>query len=331
MGRFRYLPMMKAKAGEINALATLTPQARARILPVFHIGEGATNSFAPGLAAIWAGNLTGLDGSFNANHSGHATAFQTMLNGMRNGGIPTMPVVGMQYPAQYMAMATGLIDGHGHIVKATLAELPHVHAWVLSQGWNPNDIDLVINVGHLGGVDIASYAGYVDMVMRQSFAIYVHYRSVTLSAAAAPKDHSGLLRGNNVLPRSDWVLWNIVTQQVPFRLDYSDYLTGHPDLTEPPGPAMGSATVSARYTLDNAWLIIKGVQTGGAYGLPMATQHQSHANIIIGYNGFNHVTGCWADAEFQAAAANITRRSGRQKWSEYAANRHISLVADRLP
>lgn len=331
MPHFKYLPMMKAKAGEIKALARLSPQASARILPIIHVCESATNSFAPSLSQVWAGRLSAVDGSFNANHHGHANAFSAMMNGMRNGGIPTMPVVGMQYPVHYLAIATSMIDGHGHVVRATLADLPNVHQWVLSHGWNPGSIDLVIDLQHIGGMALASFAGYVNMVIGQSSAIFASYRTVSLSAAAAPKDHSALPRGVNMVPRADWVLWNMIASQASFRLDYSDYMTGHPDLTEPPRAAMGSATVSARYTLDSDWLIIKGVQVGGAYGIQMATQHQSHANIIISDPGFNHVAGCWADAEFRAAAANITSRSGRQKWSEYAANRHISLVADRLP
>lgn len=328
---YRYLPLMKTKAGEISALANLTPAARARILPVFHVCENVAPSFAPGLVATWAGQLCAIDGAFNANHQQNAAAFTTLLQAMRAGGVPTMPSVSIADPLFYQQAAIASVDGNGLIVKTTLPNIAATFSWVLSNGWPPNNIDLIVDLRHLGETDPATFAGYVAMMLNQNAGAIAPFRSVTLAAGAAPKDHGGLVRGVNTVPRRDWMLWSATAPAVGRRLDYGDYLTGHPDLTEPPGAAMGNATVSARYTLDQSWQIIKGVATGGAYGLPMRQQHQAHASTLVGTAGFGGLVGCWADAEFIAASASIVGRSGRQKWSEYAANRHISLVADRLP
>jgi hypothetical protein len=154
---------------------------------------------------------------------------------------------------------------------------------------------------------------------------------VTLASAAAPKDNSSLIHGPNRVLREDWRLWSATYQMSPVQLDYGDYCTGHPDLTEPPGVAMANATVSARYTLDNEWLIIKGRSTSGQYGMPMGVQYTSHAGVIANDPRFGGLQSCWADGRVQLAASGAPGVGSRQKWSEIAANRHISLVADRLP
>lgn len=328
---YRYLPMMKTKAGEITALANLPAAVRQRLLPVFHICESVARSFAPSLISAWAGQLSAVDGAFNANQHQNATAFTTLIQAMRNGGIPAMPSVSFVDPMFYQQAAVSAIDTNGFLVKTSLPNLATTCGWVLNNGWSPSNIDLVVDLCHVGETDPATFGGYVAMMINQNGAALSAYRSVTLASGAAPKDHGLLTRGINMVPRRDWLLWTATAPTVGGQLDYGDYLTGHPDLREPPGAAMGNATVSARYTLDQTWLIIKGVATGGAYGQPMPQQHQAHAATIIAAPGFNGLVGCWADVEIAAAARSITGRSGRQKWSEYAANRHISLVADRLP
>lgn len=331
MGAYRYLPMMKAKAGEVTALHNLPAMVRARTLPVLHIGESLAKKFGQSLGAAWQGHPAGLDGSFNATHTNNVTAFQTLITEMRSHGIHAMPSISVVDPQPYLHAAIGAIDANGLILKSTLGNLPATIGWVAQNGWMPGSIDLVIDMRHLGDLEPASFGGYVAQTINQNLGALSSFRSVTLASSAAPKDHGGLLRGVNWVPRNDWALWSAVHPAVGIRVDYGDYLTGHPDLKEPPGAAMASATVSARYTLDHSWLIIKGFSTGGAHGVPMQQQHQSHARSIVGTPGFSGLPGCWADAEYQAASVNITGRSGRQKWSEYAANRHISLVADRLP
>lgn len=326
----RYLPMMRTKAGEITALRMLSPAARSRVLPVFHMCATIAAGFSSGLSAAWAGQPTALDGSWNAGQHGSSHTFQGLLTAMRSGGIPTIPVVGQSDPAHYQGAVHPLVGPDGVAVKATLGQLPSISAWIASAGWSPAMVDLIVDLRHIGGFDLTSFAGYVLSSLNSASPSFSTFRSVTLASGAAPKDAGSLARGVNHVPRHDWQLWNAIHPHLPM-LDYGDYMTGHPDLTDPPGAAMATATVSARYSLDNEWLIIKGFSTGGSSGQPMDVQYQAHANVIVSHPGFNGIPACWADVEIAAAASVIAGRGSRQKWSEFAANRHISLVADRLP
>lgn len=327
----RYVPMLKTKAGEITALQNLSGTARSRIMPLFHVCEEVKPSFVPGLAAAWAGMLTAVDGSFNHTHNGSPNATTALVTAMRNSGIPTMPCWSLVDPLPYQHAARALVDGNGGAVKVSLANIPIVAGWLSQQNLLPSMIDLVIDLKHLASINVVEYAGYVSHVLNQNASSLLTYRSVTLAAAAAPKDHGSLTLGVNRIPRLDWSLWNAVNPSLNFSLDYGDYLTGHPDLKEPPGAAMANATVSARYTLDNVWLIVKGRQTGGQYGLPMRQQYHSHAHVIANDPGFSGVANVWADAQIGQAAVGASGMGSRAKWSGFAANRHMSLVVDRLP
>jgi len=328
---YRYVPLLKAKAGEITALDNLTASHRARILPVVHIGETLSPNFGKKLSAAWGGQPLAIDGSFNHGHTGSTASFVNLIQALRSDGTPTMPSVNPSDPAAYVAAVGVLKNPQGLVMKSSLATLASSYGWIGQQGWSPQEIDLVIDLKHVAAIDPQTFSGYVLSVLHQGAQALSLFRSVTLASAAAPKDHGSLAYGPNRVPRTDWQLWQSTYQLSPVKLDYGDYCTGHPDLTEPPGAAMANATVSARYTLDTDWLVIKGRSTGGVHGQPMAVQYASHATTISTDPNFGGIPSCWADGRVQHAASGGQGMGSRQKWAEIAANRHISLVADRLP
>lgn len=237
----------------------------------------------------------------------------------------------MSADSRLVAAASALINADGLIVRATLNELPHVAAWVQSNGWGYANVDLLVDAGHVAALPTALLAQLISNSIAQNIGAVPPYRSVTLAAASAPKDHGDLPRGRSDVLRHDWALWQAAAPQVPFQLDYADYCAGHPDLTEPPGVAMASATVSARYTGLTHWLVIKGRQTRGAHGLPMDQQYRSHAAHYVGDPQFGHLAGCWADGRISAINSGASTSGNRQSWSEMSANRHIEVVASQLP
>lgn len=330
-GIYRYVPMLKTKAGEIAALENLDPGAKSRILPLFHVCAEVKPSFTPQLISTWVGRLAAVDGVFNFGQTGNGTALANLIQALRHGGVLAMPCWGPNDPLPYQHAARMMVDGNGAVIKVSLANLTILTAWIAQQGLHAAHTDIVIDMKHVAAIDMGTFSGYVSTLLNSMAPMLLEFRSVTLAGAAAPKDNTSLVLGVNRVARMDWMLWTSVRATVPFRLDYGDYLTGHPDLTEPPGVAMASATVSARYTLDNSWLIIKGRASSGQNGVPMRQQYQSHAGVIVSDAGFSGVPNVWADSQIGLAAMGAPGMASRAKWSGYAANRHMSLVADRLP
>jgi hypothetical protein len=279
----------------------------------------------------WANRPAAVDGLFSFNTSGSTAPFTAVVNGLRQHNVAAFPSVDINAHARLLAAVSNLVGPQGLMVRTPLADLANVAAFVAQGGWQTIDVDLVVDLSHVAALPIPSFAAFVTAELNQHIGPTPAYRSVTLAAAAAPKDHGDLPRGRSDVSRRDWALWSIVHSNVPFQLDYGDYATGHPDLTEPPGVAMASATVSARYTGASDWLIIKGRPTTGAQGAPMHSQYLAHAAHYVADAQFGGLPGCWGDDRIRQINAGTSTPGNRQSWAAIAANRHISMVVSQLP
>ena len=323
--------MLKTKAGEVVALENLQPATKDRVLPILHITTSVSPRFAPGMGAAWTNRPLAVDGSFSFNTSASTAPYSALIRALRQNGVSAYPCIASDADPRLVAAAAALVGAEGVAVKTSLLNLPQVAAWIQGQGWMPANVDLIVSVGHVAGMPTAMLAQLVSTALLQNVGANSPYRSLTLAAASAPKDHGDLPRGRSDVLRSDWELWQATAPNVPFQLDYGDYGTGHPDLTEPPGVAMASATVSARYTGHTHWLVVKGRSTRGAHGLPMPQQYLSHANHYLADPQFGNLPGCWADDRIAQISVGAIRPGNRQTWSEIAANRHIEIVVSQLP
>ncbi len=273
-----------------------------------------------------------LDGMFNYGVTGSLTHFTQLFTGLGRAGVRVIPSIECDAPAGYVTSVARYIGrfAPGLVVKATLRQLPRVSAWVAAQGWHASNIDLMITGGHAADYDPSQFADFVAHAIRNHIPNPHGWRTVTLASSAAPKDTSALAYGRNDVHRLDWQAWQAVQTKVGFQLDYGDYGIAHSDLTQPPGAAMARATVSVRYTIDDFWIILKGRPTGGPQGQPMRHQYRRHATTLAADPQFGGLSNCWGDQRIQHIATGGAGWS-RPVWVAISVNRHLSLVADRLP
>jgi hypothetical protein len=332
---YRYVPMLRSKAGEVTALRHLTPQAKQRIFPVFHLNARPPATFVTALPQAWPHELA-IDGLFNFAQTGTTAAFISTVSALRQAGATVVPSVEYNADPAYVAAVRRFVTArHPHLVlKAALSHLPHIVAWLNQQNWPTANVDLVIVAGHAADYEPQQFASFVAHALATSLPTPTQWRSVALASSSAPKDYSGLSVGRNDVPRLCWRLWNAVRGQFTnFRLDYGDFGVAHPDLTEPPGIAMAKASVSVRYAIDDIWIVLKGRPTTGQSGQPMGQQYRTHARTLRADPQFDQLTGCWADQRIVTFANGPTTSGsgGRTQWVEIGVNRHLSLVCDRLP
>lgn len=329
---FRYVPFLRSKAGEATALHNLHASAKQRVFPIVQLTSAVPGTFAGRMASGWAGRDLALDGYYNLTQTGSTVALQNLANTLSGAGVNVLPTASVGAPAPYLAAIQHMRQAsQGRlVVRARLGDLPNLNAWLVSINATPQLVDLVVVAGHVPDYG----AGVLDPVVTHSLQTLPSpgsWRSITLASSAAPRDYAPFPLGLSAVPRLDWALWSAVHPAVQFQLDYGDFGIAHPDMTEPPGVAMVRASVSAKYTLDTVWLIAKGQQVTGPTGVPMATQYQGHANALVAQPGFGGVPHCWGDARIQAITAHTASSGSRTTWVEVGVNRHVSLVADRLP
>jgi hypothetical protein len=329
----RYIAALRAKAGEATALQHLIPAARARVLPMVALSATPTPNFAPSLITAWAGLPLALDGQYNDHISGSAAAFTAMFHAAGNGGIPIIPTASMRSSTSYLNAVRNAVGRYapGLVVRCRLNELSSIGAWATARDWHLADADLLITLGDVSTQDPGTFASYLIHTLTTQLPRRPQWRSITLGASSAPRDHGALNPGQNIVPRREWQIWQAVAPNVPFSLDYADSGPLYPSLDEPPGFALATATVSVRYTTEPHWIILKGTRTTGPRGRSMTLQYRAHARALVRDRLFGRVTGCWADDQIQAIATETRTAGNRTTWAAIGVNRHLSVIADRLP
>ncbi len=330
----RYVPVLRTKAGEAQALGKLTGQAKERILPLMNLTAAVPPTFQQIMISESAGASIAIDGSYNLSETGTANAFNALFTGLGNGGLLPIPCIPFSSDPAYIAAAVPLIGqfATGLAVQAALSDLPNLQSWMQAQSLNPQDIDLIVMAGGVADHNPTAFGGYVTHALNTTLPNANQWRSVSLNSWSAPRDYGAVPHGRSLVPRKDWHLWSQVAPTVQFPLDYSDMGHLHPSLEEPPGYVMATATVSVRYTIDDNWIVIKGVRTTGPNGIQMTQQYRAHAQSLVSdtnFNGLQH--GCWADNRIRHYATTTGGAGGRPQWAAVMINRHISFIADRLP
>ncbi|MGU3384387.1 beta family protein [Methylobacterium sp. D53M] len=331
---YQYVPSLRAKSGEVEALRNLDPGVKPRIFPLFQIMSSTSATFATDLAAAWPGLPVALDGAARSAADGSSQAFATLLQSIGLAGVPVLPVLDVGATGPYHTGVGAVLNRYapGLVLRSSLANLPNAAAWLTQQGGSIADTDLLIDANHVSDFDPPLIAQVAITALQPLIAQPAGWRSMTLVSSSAPQDVGGLVPGPNLVPRRCWQLWQAVAPVIP-NLHFGDHGISHRSLFEPPPAAMARATVSPRYALPAEWIIRRGVATNGPNGQPMTAQYHGHAQGFAGHPGFGQVPGCWADARIQqiAAMAGVGRSGNRETWVGLGFNRHASVTCHHLP
>ena len=233
----RYFPIMRTKAGEATALRNLAAPARTKMTPIINIVTAPSPGYAASLAAGWAGQAAALDGSYNYGETGSVTVFNAMFPAIGNLGIPIIPSITINDPPAYLAAVQAVVGmfAPGLVVQTGLGRLASAAGWVIAAGWATADVDLVINAGDVSNYDTATFGNYVAATINPNVVVPNRWRSISLHSYSAPRDHSGLAPGLNMVPRRDWLLWQHIHPGVGYKLGYSDCGQFHVKFDEVPG------------------------------------------------------------------------------------------------
>lgn len=300
---------------------------------MIHLVHVPPDTFGDRVGDAWTGLPMALDGTFQTEIAGSAQSFVQMFDRIGRKRVSLIPSIEYNAAPTYLA-AVQRVRGRyapGLMVKVKPNQLRAVAGWVTAQGWNAAEVDLVVTLGGIAGYDPDTLGPAVAHSIITHIPNPPPWRSITLSSSAAPQDHGGLATGRNDVPRLEWQIWQAVSDASPYQIDFADYSTITPDLTDPPGYVMARATVSVRYTIDDVWIILKGRATTGRNAQQMTPQYRAHAQTLVADPAFDGLTGCWADGHIQQIANNQIGAGSRSVWASLAANRHLSFIADRMP
>lgn len=362
MSERRYVPILKGKQGELNALREMNPQELAGAFPLVEVIDGATvedrsrdDVIAAALRKIqnaWTRGRPPLridaadlesEGDADDRGTGWSTdtpAIRVLVDRLAADGISTIPTVRLtDPPAVFRALAESCArDGHGVLVRVTpndlddsvlpLDRLVEARLEDLQIG-APELVDIVLDFGAIpdeNSLALASRLGryLVGDLTRQP------WRTVAVAGGAFPSDLSGVQAHTiGTLPRLDKQLWqNLNRLQLDRPLDFADYAVSHPLL--PVGGAF-AAPPQLRYTTDDAWLVMKGRRQD-------RRGHQQFFDIcraIVEREGprFSPELS-WGDGRIWSAAMStevpIIGTGNASTWRSIATSHHVAWVVRSL-
>ena len=340
---FRYVPILRFKAGERKALEKLSAAGKVDVLPLMvlapdqYVAKKATSVaaavpspayFVQQMGYAWSGAPYLLDATaLPAGPSGHPLAAIALA--ARAAGHMLIPAttLGASSAYQAAALAAATTDGRGIALRIDLSELAQSTHWAPSWTFPMSETDLVIDLGEVGAATALGTA--LDPAFL-GLSGAGHWRSVTVAGTNMPSNFQGVAAGLFPLPRAELALWQrLNTISLPYRLDFGDY--GTVSLAPaPPGIAWGYP-ITVKYTLGNSYLICRGVRTTGAGGVDMDAQLVGHAQGIVGYGARGPLAHCWADGLIDSIAAATASPGGLPQWVGYSINRHIENTRAAIP
>jgi Beta protein len=342
----RYVPVLKGRQGELNALAQVQLATRREMLPLLEVVPadptdplGVVDDCRKAvekLAKSWQepvlldGGLLDLSLDLQGNARG---PLWELTEHARAALLPAVPVLRLadDVLARTDAAAACEQDGNGvcvRLVEQDLDEEPDDLELALDDllrqvGITRTNTDLVLDAGAVDGdLAVRGVARIVRSLLRE-LASAQDWRSVTVIAGAFPEDLSAFqpwVIGRR--PRFDAALYDqIMSKRLPRVPGYGDYAAAHPLLTT--GQPFASLP-QLRYTAASDWLVLKG-----------------RRNDPRGHNQFFDICDAISEqpefagpglgtADTRIAAPRSYGPGNWSTWSQVSTTHHLDLVVSRL-
>jgi hypothetical protein len=338
---YHYVPVLKIKQGEKEALKLISAQHCERITPLLEVvTRDATKKpkYQEHLDTTFnhlADGATRFPRCFldtrEIEADGPAAANDVFARA-RAAGIAFAPVTGISRSADVAAALKHRQDGlvlrlirpeyEAGTLKNRLLKFLSAHKLT------PEEVDLVID---LGPVNQMIQPGVSSLATQFLAAVPVpqRWRTFTLSSAAIPEGMGGVKRhSHDKARRIDWLSWLEVCEKFnpPRTPSFSDSGIQHPKGVEGFNPLTMPISPSIRYTLDEEWLLIKGQSNKVE---PLKSQYPKlAAKLVKGplkgeFLGKGHCAGC--DLVADSAAGKPKLGSG-SVWRRIGTIHHVEMV-----
>jgi hypothetical protein len=341
-----YVPVLKVKRGEKNALQELAPLLRARMTPLLEIVERrAEKTPAKHLQTAFKGfdaAVSGFGRYFldcrEIAPDGEAVAAQVFARASKMGTKFT-PVTGITRTADVDAALAHAADGIAIRVTRDDFESDRIPreltAFMRDRKLVHERVDLIVD---LGPVDDFVAAGVQKMATGFLAEIpgQQRWRTLTLSACAFPLSMRGVDRhGFGLVARAEWQAWLAVARSrrgARLRIPtYSDCAIQHPSGVEGFDPRTMPVSAAIRYAVAKDWLLIKGEstrKTPPSVQFPQLATRLTNGDLKTHFAGADHCHGC---QEMTRAAAGAKGLGSAEAWRRLGTIHHLTVAADALP
>lgn len=340
-----YVPVLKVKRGEKKALTEISPNSRRHVTPLLEIverreeksvEEHLDTTFAK-LAESVAPYMRCFLDAREIEPDGEPAA-AAVFERASTEGITFTPVTGISRSSDVVPALDYRAEGLALRLTREEFEAGHLpqelRTFTEGHGLNPEETDLIVD---LGAVDDLVTPGIRALAQGFLSAVPDHsaWRTFTVSACAFPLSMGGVDRhSHDFVERADWLAWrnglHTRRNDLPRLPTFSDCAIQHPTGVEGFDPRYMAVSASIRYTLEEAWLLVKGEssrRTPTTVQFPELATQLVYGHLREHFAGADHCAGC---ASMKAAADGTPGLGSAEVWRRLGTIHHITRVVQDL-
>lgn len=348
-GGNHYVPLLKSKPGERDALAQLAPAAKSGLTPLIEVDSvpedldtgdpnrsldrHCTLNIDPLAAAwgttdrifldpIWVATLQS-----TTNQPGAEYVYQQA----QAAGLQFVPVCGLRRGATELTAASnhnarGVCLRIDEVDMASASLANDVNSFLGAVSKAATEVDLVLDLGVVYGSTVPRILG-VARAYLTLLPLLTQWRTVTLASCAFPANMAGIpSNGTTTIERTDWLTWQQLHAQRSglARLPtFGDYAIQHPVPLEGFDPRYMASSANIRYTLDDSWLVLKG---SSLRRTPGSNQYSALATALIARQEFMQAGHCVGCHDITQCAGGAPLMANPTAWRRIGTVHHLSHV-----
>lgn len=344
-----YVPCLRWKQGEYQALLRLSSSAQESIIPLIEVSEigydyeSGTDSksvdehlskFAKRVKDKWGRpclvDMHLIESPQRMNDGQHPFAF--VFDDLRLQGILAIPVINLKqdHACQNAIRDIVATDMRGLCLRISIEEAaaPNLAALlgVLIQQYEVevNECDFILDLRAPNFEPIDSFGKLLETIIVKLPHLN-NWRSFALIGTSFPQSMGGLRLGESLISRNEWRLYKSIIKRLRVlgtRIPtFGDYGINHPDiLSLDMRFVKPSATV--RYTVDNGWLIQKGYNVRD-YGY---SQYRGLCQAVVASQHYNGPAFSSGDKYIYDCAQGTESTGHLTTWRWVGTNHHLEKV-----
>jgi hypothetical protein len=347
-----YVPSIRWRQGEYQALLGLTNLVKSRIVPLITIPElefdfeewkpkktiqAHVEPFAKrykdkwGVRPAWIGVHPSIsqqpmdDGTLIIAH---------VFTELRKFSAKAIPFLPMDAPSPIVVAVRNIVevDQLGVGVGLRMEDLmkpnldSHIAALGTALNVHPHDMDLVIDLRAPNFEPYGTFSGALQMAMAKISNLH-NFRNFVVLSTSIPESFKDVAKGTARIARHDWQFYCAFVKALPAtarRPNFGDYTIVHPEFS-PQDMRKIKSSGKIVYATSNDWFVTK----GGAF-LDNPEQMHGHCAKIIGEGIFLGAHYSQGDEYIANCAAKTAKPSNLTTWKKVTINHHITLVVDDL-
>ena len=354
-----YLPILKARRGELKALSQLNASTKGNVIPLIDIpradldkenGTENTNleshivKKATNIRSSWGNNflfyidLHDFDLSKRLSDGTHPMNY--LMNYLRNLGLKAIPTTDLARDESYnFALAKEIAkDQRGYLIRIYEEDMINTNELhtnlrnilkVLRQ--NPEDTHVLLYFESILGRDPYEIAS-ITMDIINELPSVTSCRSLSMAASGMPQTLSEKVKPGEkgIIKRTEFEAFKTVLlngNKLKRTPNFGDYAIVHPTHRPYKQQAISIAP-SIRYTTSEEWLILRGVSTK-KHPKKMGQYHELSEELIK-HPEFQGSNFCYGDREITKISNNIGSPRIPNIWVGIGCNHHMTYIVQQL-